>query len=67
MTVKPLEVHASFCQYHLGGDLGNYHLQGAFTPQLPDLRTMAASRMPQWRARQYKRVRMFRRVPRVCG
>ena len=28
------QVHSSFCQYHLGGDLGNYHLQqgskGAF-------------------------------------
>ncbi|CAE7947026.1 SWA2, partial [Symbiodinium sp. KB8] len=34
------QVHASFCQYHLGGDLGNYHLQGAFTPQLPDLRKL---------------------------
>jgi len=36
------QVHASFCQYHLGGDLGNYHLQGAFTPELPDLRKLAA-------------------------
>ncbi|CAJ1379396.1 unnamed protein product [Effrenium voratum] len=35
------QVHASFCQYHLGGDLGNYHLQGAFTPQLPDLRKLS--------------------------
>ncbi|CAE7290773.1 SWA2 [Symbiodinium natans] len=34
------QVHASFCQYHLGGDLGNYRLQGAFTPQLPDLRKL---------------------------
>lgn len=22
------QIHGSFCQYHLGGDLGNYHLQG---------------------------------------
>jgi len=36
------QIHGSFCQYHLGGDLGNYHLQGAFTPQLPDLRKMSA-------------------------
>ncbi|CAE7638868.1 Dnah5 [Symbiodinium pilosum] len=36
------QVHASFCQYHLGGDLGSYHLQGAFTPELPDLRKLAA-------------------------
>eukprot|EP00913_Durusdinium_trenchii_P030008 g28120.t1 len=36
------QVHGSFCQYHLGGDLGNYHLQGAFTPALPDLRKLAS-------------------------
>lgn len=36
------QIHGSFCQYHLGGELGNYHLQGAFTPQLPDLRNMSA-------------------------
>lgn len=30
----------SFCQYHLGGHAGDYHLQGAFTPALPDMQNL---------------------------
>eukprot|EP00931_Biecheleriopsis_adriatica_P080717 TRINITY_DN54061_c0_g1_i1.p1 TRINITY_DN54061_c0_g1~~TRINITY_DN54061_c0_g1_i1.p1 ORF type:complete len:653 (+),score=112.33 TRINITY_DN54061_c0_g1_i1:40-1998(+) len=36
------QVSSSFCQYHLGGKYGNYHLQGAFTPQLPSLQNLAS-------------------------